>query len=314
MIIYKVTNTINNKIYIGQTKRKLGQRRSNHLYYAKKNNDTVFARALNKYGKDIFKWEVIDTADNQEEINIKEKYYIKYYKSLVTENGYNVSKGGYDGERIDGYGDFLSEVKGTEKFLVYKTTGEYVGYWPNKARCERDLNININTINDLRRNDFCFGMGYLFINKSYHEKISNDKNWFENIIKNKKWGSHKYFWDVIQVFDRYTGEFLMESDKIKNITDKFNVSSSDIYKALDKKDLHGQLFFKLKKDKVKFTTKSLYDVYDINDNFLGTFKTTAKVGIFLNISQSAVHSQLNKTKKVKGKRYIIKTRQKTLII
>lgn len=88
MFIYKITNKINNKIYIGQSIRPIEQRFKRHINDAIKNKlDTHFARAIRKYGKDNFICEEIDKADNQNELTLKEQYWIRYYNSV--EKGYN---------------------------------------------------------------------------------------------------------------------------------------------------------------------------------------------------------------------------------
>lgn len=90
MIIYKVTNLINGKCYIGQTSRKLEVRWKAHLGSS---HCTALHNAILKYGKDSFMVEQIDSAETQEELNEKEIYWIKFYNSL-SPNGYNLSIGG----------------------------------------------------------------------------------------------------------------------------------------------------------------------------------------------------------------------------
>ena len=88
MEIYKITNLINNKVYIGQTIRPISQRFHRHINDAMNNIlDTHFARAIRKYGPDNWKIESIDTAETQEELNQKEQYWINYYNSVI--EGYN---------------------------------------------------------------------------------------------------------------------------------------------------------------------------------------------------------------------------------
>lgn len=88
MWIYKITNIQNNKVYIGQTIRPIKDRFNRHINDAINNIlDTHFARAIRKYGKDSFIIEQIDSAQNQDELNQKEQYWIRYYNSI--ENGYN---------------------------------------------------------------------------------------------------------------------------------------------------------------------------------------------------------------------------------
>lgn len=93
-IIYKATNLINNKVYIGQTVQNLEERRRCHNYESIHYPKTSFNRAIKKYGKDSFVWEVIDLADSPEELNEKEIYWISYYKSTNKEWGYNTTIGG----------------------------------------------------------------------------------------------------------------------------------------------------------------------------------------------------------------------------
>jgi len=89
MIIYKSTNLVNNKVYIGQTVRTLEERRKEH----ERHSDIIFDKAIQKHGKHNFEWKIIDTADNIKELNKKEIYWIKFFNSL-TPNGYNQCYGG----------------------------------------------------------------------------------------------------------------------------------------------------------------------------------------------------------------------------
>lgn len=95
MLIYKVTNIINNKVYIGQTVKSLSQRKSEHKHrFLYENSHNKFYNAIRKYGWDNFIWEVLEESENwsYETLDEKEKYYIKLYDSINT--GYNILEGG----------------------------------------------------------------------------------------------------------------------------------------------------------------------------------------------------------------------------
>ena len=92
MIIYKATNKVNNKVYIGQTKHSLETRKNRHLQLAKKGVKTHFYEAIRKYGEDNFEWEIICSAKDKKTLNELETYYITKYNSI--KNGYNMVDGG----------------------------------------------------------------------------------------------------------------------------------------------------------------------------------------------------------------------------
>lgn len=90
-IVYKATNKVNGKVYIGQTIRTLEERAYFHF---KKTSCTFFHNALLKYGKENFNWEVLNETNIEEELNYYEKYWITFYKSNQREFGYNLTDGG----------------------------------------------------------------------------------------------------------------------------------------------------------------------------------------------------------------------------
>lgn len=88
--IYKITNLINGKCYIGQTtnsKRRFSEHRAKG--YGSENNKVLYY-AFDKYGLNNFSFEVIE--EQIENYNEREKYWIRYYDSF--ENGYNQTEGG----------------------------------------------------------------------------------------------------------------------------------------------------------------------------------------------------------------------------
>lgn len=92
MIIYKITNKINGKVYIGQTIHSLSYRKSQHLRCANNGVDRHLYNAMRKYGIENFEFEEIDRADNIDDLNYLETYYIIQYDSV--RKGYNMCYGG----------------------------------------------------------------------------------------------------------------------------------------------------------------------------------------------------------------------------
>lgn len=93
MIIYKVTNKINGKVYIGKTKRSIETRWKQHVHDARgKHRCGKLQKAILEHGEKNFIVEQIDCAATNDEANDKEIYWIAFYNS--TETGYNTSAGG----------------------------------------------------------------------------------------------------------------------------------------------------------------------------------------------------------------------------
>ena len=89
--IYKITNLINNKTYIGQ--RKTNKSPETDSYFG---SGKLIKLAIKKYGINFFNKDIIENCKNWEELNIKEKTWIKKSNSLYP-NGYNICKGGRGG-------------------------------------------------------------------------------------------------------------------------------------------------------------------------------------------------------------------------
>ena len=97
--IYKITNTINGKSYIGQTIQNVKERFYQHC--ATKCSQAVLNmvihKAITKYGKSNFTIEVIEEVESAN-LNDRERYWIRYYNSY--NNGYNSTEGGQDGIKL----------------------------------------------------------------------------------------------------------------------------------------------------------------------------------------------------------------------
>lgn len=90
--IYIIRNTVNSKVYIGQTRTSVKQRWKEHLRHAQY-GDQVINRAMKKYGVDKFYIETLEICDTNV-LDYREMFYIDLYDSTDKSKGYNVSIGG----------------------------------------------------------------------------------------------------------------------------------------------------------------------------------------------------------------------------
>lgn len=94
--IYKISNTINDRVYIGKTEETVERRFYEHKMNVRlgKRQGKLYS-AMKSYGVDCFYVETIDEANSREELCSKEKYWIQVYNSIQC--GYNISNGGDGG-------------------------------------------------------------------------------------------------------------------------------------------------------------------------------------------------------------------------
>ena len=94
-IIYKITNKINGKIYIGQTIQKRGFKGRYHNNLYKFTHNSHLKNSIKKYGIENFEInEMFDIAFSKDELNIKEELWILNLKSFDNKYGYNRTFGG----------------------------------------------------------------------------------------------------------------------------------------------------------------------------------------------------------------------------
>ncbi|HNP31796.1 MAG TPA: NUMOD1 domain-containing DNA-binding protein [Flavobacterium sp.] len=91
-IIYKVTNTQTNEVYIGATTKTIQDRKEAHLQKAHSGSEVKFHEGIYTYGVEAFTWEQLDTASTTDELAQKEIRYIEKFNSC--EQGYNSDRGG----------------------------------------------------------------------------------------------------------------------------------------------------------------------------------------------------------------------------
>ena len=91
--IYIIRNTVNDKVYVGQTHVSIKLRFQNHLSAARRDLDYVIGKAIRKYGEDKFYVELLEEC-LVEELNEREQYWISFFEATNNRFGYNISIGG----------------------------------------------------------------------------------------------------------------------------------------------------------------------------------------------------------------------------
>lgn len=180
--IYKITNDINGKIYIGKTGKTIEERFKEHIKSSQlEYKNRPLYDAMNKYGYNHFYVEKIDTCLNNEEASQKEIYWIKYYNSYY--HGYNATLGGDGKPTLD-----LNEKEILKKYSELKS----------KCAVARYFNVDEKTIRNI---------------------LGNYTDFVNDIIKSKKIAMIKDG-SILHIFDnqRMANLFLGKNIQSSNIS------------------------------------------------------------------------------------------------
>lgn len=139
--VYKITNKVTGKIYIGITNQGSGARYRHHWYESRIGEPSPIHKSMAKYGEENFTLEVIDFAETYEELKEKEKFWIKKFNSNDRKIGYNLTEGG------DGTFGRMHSDETKEKFVKKLLVGNYQKKLKRKCLKYELVNAQINKRN-----------------------------------------------------------------------------------------------------------------------------------------------------------------------
>lgn len=226
-IIYIIKNKVNNKCYIGQTAKKLDKRckwekKSIFNNYSK---NLHLISSIKKYDLENFERRILDFAQNQEELDDKEEYYIQKFNTLNQDFGYNLKHGGEHGKFTPLIKEKISKAlkkyyKNSEHHTKDKTYDDIMG--------KKRANIRKNKMSEKRKN------------KTYDDLVGKKKAkiWRNNNKKSKI----EYFKDPKN--RKKTSRLTKEAMKNPKIREKI---SKGVKKAYENSDLNKKLSNSMKK-------------------------------------------------------------------
>jgi group I intron endonuclease len=175
-IVYKITNVLNGKEYIGQTTSEMTKRWKSHKASSRDNrSDSIFHRALAKYGFDVFVVHVLCSCSDQTELDKMECSFIEHYNTK-TPSGYNTKGGGANGKHDQITKDKMSAYhsdKCKDEQHRATRTGFLKEYWENQSEEEHK--------------EFCLKSKNRWSNKESRTEIAvNNKKYWESLPKEEQ--------------------------------------------------------------------------------------------------------------------------------
>ena len=256
--IYKITNNINQKNYIGLTTKTVEQRWQEHIGAIQKHKENrPLYKAMSKYGIANFSISTIEEVDN-ELLSERERFWIEYYDSY--KNGYNATLGG------DG--------RWTRKIEQYSLDGQLIQVFDTITQASNTMNISESVLRGVCNKKYKTAKKYLF-------KYADDETLVEELVQNAK--TNNYYKTIVCQYS-LSGQLINIWDSIDDA--KKNTGISNISRGLNhSKPTSGYIWRTLDKtfyDNLDLTSiivqLSIEDDQKLNyyDSFLSAAKALGK--------------------------------------
>lgn len=270
--IYKITNKINKKVYIGQTinfKKRMNQ----HKCFYKKKNVMLIDMAIRKYGVENFTFEIIETTKKQEIADELERYYIKKYDCKIKNNkGYNLLDGG-------------RKQQGSwnrKPINMYSLDGKYIKTY----ECARIIEEEYPQYKEYRIKDTCVKK-IKYKDKIFRYYVGNTND----IIVDKEILQNKHAKKVYQ-YD-LDGNFIASYNSLKEASEKTNTYRPSISSCLNGtyQYANNYMWFYEKKEKPTFDksrkngNKGIIIFQKLNGKIINTFNSTIEAVEFLGLEK-----------------------------
>ena len=222
-LIYIVTNSNNNKVYIGKTIQTLNSRWTKHKSDARNENDgntEIFHKAIRKYGEDTFSISVLEDNIPIKDIPEKERYYIAKYNSQAP-NGYNILPGGEDS---------CGEVNKKPVYQLDLVTSQVIEKFDSVIEASIITDINRTSIGDTARGKRKSAGKFRWCFEEDLEKIQNNP-YSEEEIKSILNG---YIKQVYQI-DMMSNKIIKKWESETEASNALNISKAALSNALNGK-------------------------------------------------------------------------------
>ena len=259
--IYIITNKINNKKYIGQTRnpeRRIG------LHFTKSCHNKLLKAAVKKYGKDNFNIDIIYFADlSDKEIDDMERWYIKTNNSLAP-NGYNLEEGGKANKKGYWTGKKLTKEhkekisKNNARPMLGKKYSKEIAKKMGDARKSEAWKYADEIIELCKQeNKYSF--------REIAEKYNTTIGVIENICPKEVKQMRKQF--IYKTCEKILNENIEKGINITDGCKKYNITKTTYYRIMKENDKHVKYQQLKKKTRMKTSTrKKCIEVYNKVNN------------------------------------------------
>jgi group I intron endonuclease len=207
MIIYKTTNLINGKYYVGKDEK------NNPEYLG---SGKILKQSISKHGIEKFKKEILEYCTNKDELKEREIYWINTLSATTL--GYNITEGGSGGRTK--FNDIYQ----------YNKTGEFVKKWGSASEIEKVLGFDSSAILKVCKGKLLSTKGFIW-SYEYKDKVDSYNN--SKTVKTLQYNKNGYF--------------IKEWNSIIEIQKYYNISDRHIQITLDNSNKTAKGFIWIRK-------------------------------------------------------------------
>ena len=206
--IYKITNNLNGKIYIGKTNFTIEKRWKEHCndYQKETLQKRPLYSAMKKYGIENFSIEEVEQLESPQQAEEREKYWIEYYGSF--KYGYNATRGG-DGKTYADYdliyslwneGKNNKEIQEITKYDYLTISIALSNYNVSSEEKQRRGRINIQKpVAKLDKNTLQIIKVYSSVEEAYRDLQKQTSGHIAEVCKGKRKSAYGYSWKYLKI-------------------------------------------------------------------------------------------------------------------
>lgn len=334
--IYKFTNIITGKIYIGSSQN-LQKRFFTHLNLLNNNkhHSKHFQNSWNKYGEDNFSYEIIEFVEDLQDLLKREQYYldkllfaqdyINKINSKFIELSYNINPSSSNRlgtiQSLESIQKSILNNPNRKEILQYDFSGNFIKEWISISEAALNLNLTKSGISRCCKSDSDYCGDFIFIFKddlylydSYFKSLNINPYIKKAWNKGLKIDSIKESFDYI-LFDRY-GRYIDVFKFQTEICKELKCTPANLSKAKNNKLIKDHYVFDISFNyqdiiaKVRLESEIIFNLnysgnkillYDIFNNFITSFNSVQEASDLTELNENSIYNVLcKKRKQIKG--------------
>ena len=234
LVVYKITNIISGKCYIGITSR-IKRRIYEHIKYSEEESHKLACylhKAIKKHGLENFSFEVVKVCENTKNLSIAEQFYIKKFNSSNDSFGYNLTDGGE--RNVPNDITILKKIASSHKVGVAKYTlkGSLVQVYDSVMQASRENKVPNNDIHRSHKKGWSLG-GFLY--RKFTDKPQNKINAFfsrrgDNLKKDSFSGENRI---KCQLISKKDNKIKFNANSILELSRVCGIHTSQLHKIFN---------------------------------------------------------------------------------